>query len=216
MTGSSQLSNISYSTERSAAQSKAGSMDQTRTVETLDHARSASSVLGSAVEVVSSLHESYYILVAFVKREPNDPQHFSISQRTTWMRKDSLFLLLIMDHGLMPAQVALMTMSDQRQAGMPSFVGTWSVMNRFLRNLKANARSCTPLALLSFSQAPKMQMEIKKDTVLESNDEARAALERVASTLKQSKTVSRRHPGRREYANHIQHSRLACYEYPKG
>ncbi|KAF8932339.1 hypothetical protein BGZ47_011444 [Haplosporangium gracile] len=139
MTGSSQLSNISYSTERSAAQSKTGSMDQTRTVETLDHARSASSVLGSAIDVPTN-HV--------------DVEGFSIPPP---------------DHG---------PWSD---AG-----GASSVYD--------DERSETS----SFSQAPKMQMEIKKDTVLESNDEARAALERVSSTLKQSKTVSRRHPGRRE------------------
>ncbi|KAF9148216.1 hypothetical protein BG015_010063 [Linnemannia schmuckeri] len=139
MTGSSQLSNISYSTERSAAQSKTGSMDQTRTVETLDHARSASSVLGSAIDVPTN-HV--------------DAEGFSIPPP---------------DHG---------PWSD---AG-----GASSVYD--------DERSETS----SFSQAPKMQMEIKKDTVLESNDEARAALERVSSTLKQSKTVSRRHPGRRE------------------
>ncbi|KAK5810224.1 Muniscin C-terminal mu homology domain-containing protein [Linnemannia elongata] len=140
MTGSSQLSNISYSTERSAAQSKAGSMDQTRPAETLDHARSASSVLGSAIDVPTN-HV--------------DAEGFSIPPP---------------DHG---------PWSD---AG-----GASSVYD--------DERSETS----SFSQAPnKMQMEIKKDTVLESNDEARAALERVSSTLKQSKTVSRRHPGRRE------------------
>ncbi|KAF9426059.1 hypothetical protein BGZ94_006992 [Podila epigama] len=50
----------------------------------------------------------------------------------------------------------------------------------------------------SFSQAPKMHLEIRQDSVSESNDEARAALERVSSTLKQTKTISRRHPGRRE------------------
>ncbi|KAG0270721.1 hypothetical protein BGZ95_001602 [Linnemannia exigua] len=137
MTGSSQLSNISYSTERSAAQSKAGSMDQTRTIETLDHARSASSVLGSAIDVPTN-HV--------------DADGFSIPPP---------------DHG------------------------PWSDAGA---NTYDDERSETS----SFSQAPKMQMEIKKDTVSESNDEARAALERVASTLKQSKTVSRRHPGRRE------------------
>lgn len=52
-----------------------------------------------------------------------------------------------------------------------------------------------------------MQMEIRQDSVSESNDEARAALERVTSTLKQTKTISRRHPGRREYV-HITYSQL--------
>lgn len=60
-----------------------------------------------------------------------------------------------------------------------------------------------------------MQMEIKKDTVQESNDEARAALERVASTLKQSKTVSRRHPGRREYVRDHGHSSIIYHGYQK-
>ncbi|KAF9904942.1 hypothetical protein EC991_002182 [Linnemannia zychae] len=138
MTGSSQLSNISYSTERSAAQSKTGSMDQTRTVETLDHARSASSVLGSAIDVPTN-HV--------------DADGFSIPPP---------------DHGPWSDAGASSTYDDERSETS------------------------------SFSQAPKMQMEIKKETVSESNDEARAALERVSSTLKQSKTVSRRHPGRRE------------------
>ncbi|KAG0286321.1 hypothetical protein BGZ96_009544 [Linnemannia gamsii] len=138
MTGSSQLSNISYSTERSAAQSKTGSMDQTRTVETLDHARSVSSVLGSAIDVPTN-HV--------------DAEGFTIPPP---------------DHGPWSDAGASSTYDDERSETS------------------------------SFSQAPKMQLEIKKDTVSESNDEARAALERVASTLKQSKTVSRRHPGRRE------------------
>ncbi|KAF9102349.1 hypothetical protein BGX29_004695 [Mortierella sp. GBA35] len=137
MTGSSQLSNISYSTERSAAQSKTGSMDQTRTVETLDHARSASSVLGSTIDVPTN-HV--------------DAEGFSIPPP---------------DHGPW-SDAGASTYDDERSETS------------------------------SFSQAPKMQMEIKKETVSESNDEARAALERVTSTLKQSKTVSRRHPGRRE------------------
>ncbi|KAG0367765.1 hypothetical protein BGX24_003104, partial [Mortierella sp. AD032] len=137
MTGSSQLSNISYSTERSAAQSKAGSIDQTRNVETMDHARSASSVLGSAIDVPTN-HV--------------DADGFSIPPP---------------DHGPW-SDAGASTYDDERSETS------------------------------SFSQAPKMQMEIKKDTVSESNDEARAALERVSSTLKQSKTVSRRHPGRRE------------------
>ncbi|KAF9133108.1 hypothetical protein BGW39_010542 [Mortierella sp. 14UC] len=138
MTGSSQLSNISYSTERSAAQSKTGSMDQTRTVETLDHARSASSVLGSAIDVPTN-HV--------------DADGFSIPPP---------------DHGPWSDAGASSTYDDERSETS------------------------------SFSQVPKMQLEIKKETVSESNDEARAALERVASTLKQSKTVNRRHPGRRE------------------
>ncbi|KAG0240195.1 hypothetical protein BGX31_002185 [Mortierella sp. GBA43] len=45
--------------------------------------------------------------------------------------------------------------------------------------------------------APRMHMEIKQESVTESTDEARAALERVTSTLKQTKTMSRRHPDRR-------------------
>ncbi|KAF9931792.1 hypothetical protein FBU30_009596 [Linnemannia zychae] len=138
MTGSSQLSNVSYSTERSAVQSKPGSMDQTRTVENMDHARSASSVLGSAADVPTN-HV--------------DAEGFSIPPP---------------DHG------------------------PWS--DTGASSIYDDERSETS----SFSQVPKMQMEIKKETVLESSDEARAALERVSSTLKQSKTVSRRHPGRRE------------------
>lgn len=56
-------------------------------------------------------------------------------------------------------------------------------------------------------------MEIRQDSVSESNDDARAALERVTSTLKQTKTISRRHPGRREYApiSHLSgHDRVYC------
>lgn len=44
-----------------------------------------------------------------------------------------------------------------------------------------------------------MHLEIRQEAVQESNDEARIALERVATTLKQTKTVSRRHPERRKY-----------------
>lgn len=58
-----------------------------------------------------------------------------------------------------------------------------------------------------------MQMEIRQDSVTESNDDARAALERVTSTLKQTKTVSRRHPGRREYVpvlHMFAHDRVYC------
>jgi len=46
-------SNMSFSTDRSVPQSKAASVDHTKTIDTMDHARSGSSVLGSALDVVS-------------------------------------------------------------------------------------------------------------------------------------------------------------------
>ncbi|KAF9956874.1 hypothetical protein BGZ72_002385 [Mortierella alpina] len=138
LTGSSQLSNMSFSTDRSVPQSKAASVDHTKTIDTLDHARSGSSVLGSALDVPTN-HV--------------DAEGFTIPPP---------------DHG---------PWSD---AGMSSNYD--------------DERSETS----SFSQAPKMHLEIRQDSVAESNDEARAALERVTSTLKQTKTVSRRRPGRRE------------------
>ncbi|KAF9279560.1 hypothetical protein BGZ68_007826 [Mortierella alpina] len=138
LTGSSQLSNMSFSTDRSVPQSKAASVDHTKTIDTMDHARSGSSVLGSALDVPTN-HV--------------DAEGFTIPPP---------------DHG---------PWSD---AGMSSNYD--------------DERSETS----SFSQAPKMHLEIRQDLVTESNDEARAALERVTSTLKQTKTVSRRRPGRRE------------------
>ncbi|KAF9967642.1 hypothetical protein BGZ70_008769 [Mortierella alpina] len=138
LTGSSQLSNMSFSTDRSVPQSKAASVDHTKTIDTMDHARSGSSVLGSALDVPTN-HV--------------DAEGFTIPPP---------------DHG---------PWSD---AGMSSNYD--------------DERSETS----SFSQAPKMHLEIRQDSVTESNDEARAALERVTSTLKQTKTVSRRRPGRRE------------------
>ncbi|CAO3569065.1 unnamed protein product [Mortierella alpina] len=138
LTGSSQLSNMSFSTDRSVPQSKAASVDHTKTIDTIDHARSGSSVLGSALDVPTN-HV--------------DAEGFTIPPP---------------DHG---------PWSD---TGMSSNYD--------------DERSETS----SFSQAPKMHLEIRQDSVTESNDEARAALERVTSTLKQTKTVSRRRPGRRE------------------
>lgn len=137
------------------------------------------------------------------------------SQRTTWMRKDSLFLLQTMDHGLMPAaQAVFTTTSDQRLAGIAAFLECYLFL--LYAGGNANIFLNGELDDCSFSQAPnKMQMEIKKDTVLESNDEARAALERVSSTLKQSKTVSRRHPGRREYVHDHQRSQLINHGYQR-
>ncbi|KAF9431258.1 hypothetical protein BGZ76_000503, partial [Entomortierella beljakovae] len=137
LTGSSQLSNISYSTDKSVPISKASS-EQFKVTETHDHVRTESSVLGSALDVPTNHVDS---------------EGFSIPPP---------------DHG---------PWSD---------AGTTSVYD--------DERSETS----SFSQAPKMQMEIRQDSVSESNDEARAALEKVSSTLKQTKTISRRHPGRRE------------------
>ena len=132
-----------------------------------------------------------------------------------WIRKDSLFLLRTMDHGLMPAaQVAFTTTSDQRLAGMAAFLVCYLFL--LCTGGEVNIFFICDFGDCSFSQAPnKMQMEIKKDTVQESNDEARAALERVTSTLKQSKTVSRRHPGRREYVHDHRHSQLIYHGYQK-
>ncbi|KFH67494.1 hypothetical protein MVEG_06226 [Podila verticillata NRRL 6337] len=138
MTASSQLSNVSYSTEHSFAQSKAGSMDTSKPFESTEHARSGSSVLGSALDVPTN-HV--------------DADGFTIP---------------------------------------PPDNGPWS--DAGMSSTYDDERSETS----SFSQAPRMQMEIRQDSVSESNDDARAALERVASTLKQTKTISRRHPGRRE------------------
>ncbi|KAF9940092.1 hypothetical protein BGZ65_008266 [Modicella reniformis] len=136
LTGSSQLSNISYSTDRSVTQSKATSIDP-RTLDQ-DQVRSRSaSMLGSAIDL-STNHV--------------DAEGFSIPPP---------------DHG------------------------PWSDTGFSSNN--DDERSETS----SFSQAPRMHLEIKQESVAESNDEARAALERVASTLKQTKTVGRRHPERR-------------------
>ena len=109
-----------------------------------------------------------------------------------WMLKDSRSRLLTTVLGPMLESAALMTMSAQRQAGneIASFYA------RLLHVTVPDISCC--FMIFSFSQQPKMQMEIRQDSVSESNDEARAALERVASTLKQTKTISRRHPGRRE------------------
>ncbi|KAF9023626.1 hypothetical protein BGZ52_012439, partial [Haplosporangium bisporale] len=130
--------NVSYSTEHSFAQSKAGSMDTSKPFESTEHARSGSSVLGSALDVPTN-HV--------------DADGFTIP---------------------------------------PPDNGPWS--DAGMSSTYDDERSETS----SFSQAPRMQMEIRQDSVSESNDDARAALERVASTLKQTKTISRRHPGRRE------------------
>ncbi|KAG0028705.1 hypothetical protein BGZ81_004494 [Podila clonocystis] len=138
MTASSQLSNVSYSTDRSFAQSKTGSVEISKPSESMEHARSGSSVLGSAIDVPTN-HV--------------DADGFTIP---------------------------------------PPDNGPWS--DAGMSSTYDDERSETS----SFSQAPKMQMEIRQDSVSESNDEARAALERVTSTLKQTKTISRRHPGRRE------------------
>ncbi|KAG0362757.1 hypothetical protein BG005_004379 [Podila minutissima] len=138
MTASSQLSNVSYSTDRSFAQSKTGSVDISKPTESMEHARSGSGVLGSALDVPTN-HV--------------DAEGFTIP---------------------------------------PPDNGPWS--DTGVSSTYDDERSETS----SFSQAPKMQMEIRQDSVSESNDEARAALERVSSTLKQTKTISRRHPGRRE------------------
>ncbi|KAF9388193.1 hypothetical protein BGX21_000375, partial [Mortierella sp. AD011] len=138
VTGGSQLSNVSYSTDRSAPQPKA-SIENNRPVNIHEHVRSESSVLGSALDVPTN-HV--------------DAEGFSIPPP---------------DHGIWSDTGASSVCDDERSETS------------------------------SFSQAPqKMLMEIKQDTVTESTDEARAALERVTSTLKQTKTVSRRHPGRRE------------------
>ncbi|KAF9187952.1 hypothetical protein BGZ50_001683, partial [Haplosporangium sp. Z 11] len=139
LTGSSQLSNISYYTDHSVAQSKAGSIDHTKTIDPQEQVRSGSaSVLGSALDVPTN-HV--------------DAEGFSIPPP---------------DHGPWSDAGASSTYDDERSETS------------------------------SFSQAPKMQLEIRQDLVTESNDEARAALERVTSTLKQSKTVIRRPRGRRE------------------
>ncbi|KAF9940698.1 hypothetical protein BGZ67_007039 [Mortierella alpina] len=131
-------SNHSHPSNGDVPQSKAASVDHTKTIDTMDHARSGSSVLGSALDVPTN-HV--------------DAEGFTIPPP---------------DHG---------PWSD---AGMSSNYD--------------DEHSETS----SFSQAPKMHLEIRQDSVTESNDEARAALERVTSTLKQTKTVSRRRPGRRE------------------
>lgn len=55
--GSFQNSNVSYSTEHSFAQSKAGSVDTSKPSESMEHARSGSSVLGSALDVVRQFQE---------------------------------------------------------------------------------------------------------------------------------------------------------------
>ncbi|KAI1316777.1 hypothetical protein EDD11_009516 [Mortierella claussenii] len=141
-TGSSQLSNVSYSTDRSIPQSNAASIDHTRSVDTQDHVRTGSIVLGNTIDA-------------------------PINPSTAQVDADG-FSIPPPDHG------------------------PWS--DAGMSNSYDDERSETS----SFSQAPKMHMEIKQDTVSESNDEARAALERVTSTLKQTKTVSRRHPKRRE------------------
>ncbi|KAG0248610.1 hypothetical protein BG011_010085, partial [Mortierella polycephala] len=139
LTGSSQLSNVSYYTDHSVAQSKAGSIDHTKTIDPQEQVRSGSaSVLGSALDVPTN-HV--------------DAEGFSIPPP---------------DHG------------------------PWS--DAGASSIYDDERSETS----SFSQVPKMHLEIRQDLVTESNDEARAALERVASTLKQSKTVIRRPRGRRE------------------
>ncbi|KAG0300722.1 hypothetical protein BGZ98_008953, partial [Dissophora globulifera] len=140
ITEGSQMSNISYSTDRSVTQSKAASIDHTRTSDVQDQGRAGSMVLGSAVDVPTN-HV--------------DADGFTIP---------------------------------------PPDQGPWSDAGANSGNFD-DERSETS----SFSQqGPKMQMEIRHDTVSESNDEARAAVERVTSTLKQTKTVNRRHPGRRE------------------
>ncbi|KAF8935756.1 hypothetical protein BGZ58_004808 [Dissophora ornata] len=152
ITGGSQMSNVSYSTERSVAQSKATSIDHTRTVDTQDYVRSGSNVLGSAVDISTNQVDAEGFTVP-----PPDQGHWS-------------------------------------DAGPSSNYD--------------DERSETS----SFSQQPKMQMEIRHDLVSESNDEARAALERVTSTLKQTKTVNRRHPGRREVRS-MYHSDESMYPF---
>ncbi|KAF9106529.1 hypothetical protein BGX27_009116, partial [Mortierella sp. AM989] len=130
ITGGSQL--------RSVPQLKTG-IEHTKPVETQEHVRSDSSVLGSALDVPTN-HV--------------DAEGFSIPPP---------------DHGPWSDAGASSVYDDERSETS------------------------------SFSQAPqKMTMEIRQDLVSESTDEARAALERVATTLKQTKTISRRHPGRRE------------------
>ncbi|KAG0342851.1 hypothetical protein BG004_005567 [Podila humilis] len=155
MTASSQLSNVSYSTDRSFAQSKSGSVDTSKPAESIEHVRSGSSVLSGAVDVPTNLI---------------DADGFTIP---------------------------------------PPDSAPWS--DTGMSSNYDDERSETS----SFSQAPKMQMEIRQDAVSESNDEAKAALERVASTLKQTKTISRRHPGRREVRSmyHSEESSSALNSY---
>ncbi|KAF8974138.1 hypothetical protein BGZ46_009735 [Entomortierella lignicola] len=139
MTANSQLSNVSYSTERSAPLSKA-SLEQPKLVETTEHVRPESNVPGSALDAPTT---------------QVDAEGFTIP---------------------------------------PSDQGPWSEAGA--GSVYDDERSETSSF---FSQGPpKMQMEIRQDSVSESTDEARAALERVTSTLKQTATVKRRHPGRRE------------------
>ncbi|KAG0239516.1 hypothetical protein BGW41_007623 [Actinomortierella wolfii] len=59
----------------------------------------------------------------------------------------------------------------------------------------------------------RMQMEIRQDSVSENTEEAKAAMERVASTLKATNTVSRRARGRREIRSmyHASEDSLAAY-----
>ncbi|KAI8350567.1 Muniscin C-terminal mu homology domain-containing protein [Mortierella sp. GBAus27b] len=137
LTGSSQLSNISFS-DRSVTQSKAASIDH-RTADTQDQIRSAStSLFGSTIEI-----------------PPNnvDAEGYTVPPP---------------DHGPW-SDAGFSSNNDDERSETSSF----------------------------FSQAPRMHMEIKQESVTESTDEARAALERVTSTLKQTKTMSRRHPDRR-------------------
>ncbi|KAG0199810.1 hypothetical protein BGX28_006983 [Mortierella sp. GBA30] len=157
---------------RSVPHSKAGSVDHTKTVDTMEHVRSGStSVLGSALDIPTN-----HI----------DAEGFSIPPP---------------DHG--PWSDAGMSSNYDDERSETSRCGENSAQRNIvvvdLSLGQIAARQPNPyLYLLSFSQAPKMQLEIRQDSVAESNDEARAALERVTSTLKQTKTVSRRHPGRRE------------------
>ncbi|KAF9580750.1 hypothetical protein BGW38_002476, partial [Lunasporangiospora selenospora] len=140
-TGSSQISAVSYSTDRSFSQSKAGSLDQTRSMDPQEHVRSGSSVPGSLLDTVST--------------PTIDAEGYSIPPP---------------DNGHWTDGAGSMNFEDERSETS------------------------------SFSQQPRMHLEIREDSVAESTDEARAALERVSSTLKLSKTIVRRHPGRRDYS----------------
>ncbi|KAK3812193.1 MAG: Muniscin C-terminal mu homology domain-containing protein [Benniella sp.] len=140
LTGSSQLSNISFSTDRSFTQSKAASIDP-RIPDTQDHGRSGSiSMSGSAIEIPTN---------------NVDAEGYSIPPP---------------DHGPFHGPLSDGGFSNDDERSETSSV---------------------------FSQAQRMHLEIRQEAVQESNDEARIALERVATALKQTKTVSRRHLERR-------------------
>ncbi|KAF9159066.1 hypothetical protein DFQ26_006942 [Actinomortierella ambigua] len=175
MTSGSQMSNTSFSTEFSHGMSKAGSIDQGRgfggtlSPPASEHGFGNGRSLGGSLDVPG-----------MTNRVDADGYSIPPPDNSPWAEAAA-------------AAAGATTSAAASTAGGNGGGGGMGAGSIFGDDEKSETSS-----FFSHMTPNRMQMEIRQDSVSENTEEAKAAIERVASTLKAANTVSRRPRGRRE------------------